>query len=337
MTNELKSIIDYVAQNSNENKFVLATVVHLEGSSYRKPGVRMIIANNGKAFGNVSGGCVEKEIIRQSQSVFKSKIPKIIKYDGRFRLGCEGIITILIEPFKLNKNFISEFNSSIEKRLSIYSSSAYKLEQVENLKLGTQIEIGEQKFSFRKNFSPKYQKDILCFKQSFPPIFRLFIIGAEHDAVQLCKSASLLGWEVTIVAPPDEDKTIHFFKGAKNFITPIIKSFETNFIDKQSAIILMTHSFNKDIQYLITLKETFPAYFGLLGPSKRREKVIEKFLEHYPDCSIKFLDQLRGPAGLDIGAESPSEISISILSEILSVIRQKNALALSTKNGNVHD
>ena len=82
----------------------------------------------------------------------------------------------------------------------------------------------------------------------------------------------------------------------------------------------MTHSFNKDIQYLITLKETFPAYFGLLGPSKRRERVIEKFLDLYPDCSIEFLDQLRGPAGLDVGAESASEISISILSEILSVI-----------------
>ena len=337
MTNELKDIIDYVTNDSNQNKFVLATVVHLEGSSYRKPGVRMLINNNGISFGNVSGGCVEKEVIRQSQSVFKSEIPKIIKYDGRFRLGCEGILTILIEPFILNKNFITEFNTSIEKRLSIYSSSTYKLEQVEDLNLGTQIQIGELNFSFRKNFSPKFHKEILYFRQSFPPIFRLFIFGAEHDAVQLCKSASMLGWEVTIVAPSDEDKTIRFFKGATNFITPIIKLFNTNSIDKQSAIVLMTHSFNKDIQYLITLKETFPAYFGLLGPSKRRERVIEKFLDLYPDCSIEFLDQLRGPTGLDIGAESASEISISILSEILSVIRQKNAVALSTKNGNIHD
>ena len=107
MTIELKNIIDYVIQNSNQNKFVLATVVHLEGSSYRRPGVRMLINNNGESFGNVSGGCVEKEVIRQSQSVFKSEIPKIIKYDGRFRLGCEGIITILIEPFSLSKKFIT--------------------------------------------------------------------------------------------------------------------------------------------------------------------------------------------------------------------------------------
>ena len=337
MTIELKNIIDYVIQNSNQNKFVLATVVHLEGSSYRRPGVRMLINNNGESFGNVSGGCVEKEIIKQSQSVFKSEIPKIIKYDGRFRLGCEGIITILIEPFSLSKKFITEFNTSIERRFSIYSSSTYKLEQVEDLNLGTQIQIGKKKFSFHKNFSTKSNKKTLYFEQSFAPIFRLFIFGAEHDAVQLCKSASLLGWEITIVAPPDENKTINFFKGAKNFITPIIESFNSNSIDKQSAIILMTHSFNKDIQYLIALKETFPAYFGLLGPSKRREKIIEKFLDHYPECSIEFLDQLRGPAGLDIGAESPSEISISILSEILSVIRQKNALILSSKNGNVHD
>ena len=65
--------------------------------------------------------------------------------------------------------------------------------------------------------------------------------------------------------------------------------------------------------------------------------LLAKFLDYYRDCSIEFLDQLRGPAGLDVGAESASEISISIISEILSVIRKKNALALSTKNGNIHD
>ncbi len=82
------------------NKAVLASVVALEGSSYRRPGVRMLLLEDGHMTGAVSGGCVEKEIFRQSESVFRTGIPKMMTYDGRYRLGCEGILYILLEPFR---------------------------------------------------------------------------------------------------------------------------------------------------------------------------------------------------------------------------------------------
>ena len=89
MIHELKEIINQAFTNQQKGlKNVLATVVHLEGSSYRKPGVRMLISENEKMTGAVSGGCVEKEILHRSKSVFKNAEAKIITYDGRYKLGC---------------------------------------------------------------------------------------------------------------------------------------------------------------------------------------------------------------------------------------------------------
>ena len=98
MTHEFKNIIaSHVEAKKLGLKTVLVTVVDLDGSSYRKPGVRMLVLENENMIGAVSGGCVEKEILRQSKSVFKTGKSKIMTYDGRFRLGCEGFLYILLE------------------------------------------------------------------------------------------------------------------------------------------------------------------------------------------------------------------------------------------------
>ena len=110
MTHEFKQIIKaYFDAKSKGLKSVLATVVALDGSSYRKPGVRMLILENDTMIGAVSGGCVEKDILRQAQSVFQSGQAKMMTYDGRFRLGCEGVLYILIEPFEPNEDCIISF------------------------------------------------------------------------------------------------------------------------------------------------------------------------------------------------------------------------------------
>ena len=107
MIHELKEIINQALANQQKGlKNVLATVVYLEGSSYRKPGVRMLISEDLNTVGAVSGGCVEKEIIHRANSVFLNNQSKIITYDGRYKLGCEGILYILLEPFFISNAFI---------------------------------------------------------------------------------------------------------------------------------------------------------------------------------------------------------------------------------------
>lgn len=333
MTHELKTIVQHFEKRQSSEKAVLATVVALDGSSYRRPGVRMLIFENGDMVGAVSGGCVEKEVLRQAQSVFKSGTAKIMVYDGRYRLGCEGILYILLENFHPTENFVSDFWKTIERR-SIFSISSYfKKEEGENRGYGTTFHFDGVEMPVSENNMPK--KELERFEQQMNPCFQLVIIGAEHDAVQLCKYAALTGWEVTVVANPREEKTDKDFPRIHKLITAEPEVFQLT-IDDQTAVVVMTHSFVKDLQFLIALKEEKGAYIGLLGPYRRREKLFDELLERHPEISEDFLDLIHGPAGIDIGAETPQEIALSILSEILSVINKKEPTLLKDKVGKIH-
>ena len=117
MLHELKDIIRSAKIAKTQGiKTVIASVVHLEGSSYRRPGVRMSIQENGKMIGAVSGGCVEKEILRQSQRVFETNTPTLMEYDGRYRLGCEGVLSILITDLRESYSSLLIINSIDELR-----------------------------------------------------------------------------------------------------------------------------------------------------------------------------------------------------------------------------
>jgi len=335
MTHEFKTLVEHAHKWQKEGKkSVLASVVALEGSSYRRPGVRMLINEQGEAVGAVSGGCVEKEVHFQSLSVFKEGTSKMMTYDGTLRLGCEGIIYVLIEPFEVSDDFVRTFNATLELRSPMKIVSYYKKEFGVFEGIGTEIIIDNTPFTFN-NFK-KSDSDLITFEQELPPIFQLLIIGAEHDAVQLCKAASNVGWQVTVMASADEQKTIDYFTGAHQLVTPLFDQIDTSKIDEQTAVVLMTHSFNKDVQYLSALQNCNPAYFGLLGPKHRRERLINQFLEFNPEVDSDFIEILRGPAGINIGAESAQEIAISIIAEILSVLRNQEPIVLKDKSGTIH-
>ncbi|UOB17604.1 XdhC family protein [Abyssalbus ytuae] len=341
MVHELKKILNsYEISHKQGLKTVLASVVALNGSSYRRPGVRMLIEETGKMTGAVSGGCVEKEIWRQSQSVFENDIPKMMQYDGRFRLGCEGILHILIEPFHPEKGFIEAFRKVIKERLNFKITSRYSKKTEISSGFGTVFNFTKtlkipvfNEFDFNTEKADETWKE---FSQTIFPCFKLVIIGAEHDAVQLCSFASLTGWEVTVVAAASDMKTADFFPGIHQLINTSAEEIGNIKIDSQTAVILMTHSFVNDLKFLVALKNTKPAYLGLLGPVKRREKLLQAFLEYAPEVDDSFFDVIHGPAGLNIGAETPQEIAISILSEILSVIRQQQPVSLKTITGTIH-
>ncbi len=334
MIHELKDIIRTakIAQ-SKGIKTVLASVVSLEGSSYRKPGVRMSLQENGKMIGAVSGGCVEKEILRQAQQVFETNSSTLMVYDGRYRLGCEGILYILIEPFQPTKKFFEAFERQCSLRKSFYINSYFS-------KNPKEIGLGSSCFHFNNqelsvsSIAPK--KNINCFSQTIKPGFKLIIIGCEHDAVELCKYASSTGWDVIIVAPIDELKTIKDFPGASNYYAINEKEFSAISFDSQTAVVIMSHSYVRDLKYLSELIDKKVNYIGLLGPRKRREKLLNDLIEKNDLISEDFFDKLYGPAGINIGAETPQEIAISILAEILSVIRNQKPIYLKDKQIGIH-
>lgn len=318
----------------------MATVVALEGSSYRRPGVRMLINELHQMKGALSGGCVEKEVLRQAQLVFKDGLPKMMTYDGRFRLGCEGMIHILIEPIHVTDAFLQDFQTSLDQRQTMNCRIHYRKESeepCESEEMGSVVVCKGVAHTFRSDFQAIKQGAARVFEQSFPPIFQLFIFGTEHDAVQLSMSAAQLGWDVHIIAALEEEKSIEYFGGAKSLSAVGHGEIDISRIDDNSAVMVMSHSLNKDIQYLLALKEARPAYLGLLGPSHRRDRLFETLFNLHPEVDFDFLDQVRGPAGLHIGAENASEIAVSIVAEILSLIREAELQPLHEKSGKIHE
>lgn len=335
MTHEFKRIVQASQQAAKKGqKTVLATVVALDGSSYRRPGVRMLILDDRTLIGAVSGGCVEKEIVRQSEPVFQKGISRVMTYDGRFRLGCEGILYILLEPFELPDSTLEVFQQALEERSSFSLVSRFDRVEREEETFGTQLEVGGTLYPLRDGYQAGSAGE--QFLDTMQPCFRLLILGAEHDAVQLSSYAALTGWEVTVVASPDEEKGRRDFPGAEILLNVMPENLDPEIVDAQTAIILMTHSYVKDLKFLLALQHTRPAYLGLLGPSSRRERLLHEFLERCPDCDPEFLEGIRGPAGLNIGGETPQEIAIAILAEILSVIRNQKPIPLRDKKGTIH-
>jgi xanthine/CO dehydrogenase XdhC/CoxF family maturation factor len=335
MTHEFKKIIsEYLKAKNTDIRCVLATVVDLDGSSYRKPGVRMLIREDNLMIGAVSGGCVEKEVLFQAQTVFKTQTTKLMTYDGRYRLGCEGILYILIEPFVPSETLVKEFNKVIENRQSFVLRTSYQKEYGDLPSYGTFINLHTQSFSF--NDSTAEQVAAKYFKQTMPPCQRLLLIGGEHDAVQLAHFGLSMGWEVHVAVTPKEDKNLNDFPGIDTLLSYEPENFPVAGIDKNTAILLMTHSYVKDLKYLTVLKNSKPAYLGILGPTKRREKLLSALLEDDLDINMDFIERIHGPAGLHIGAETPQEIAISILAEILTVIRKTEPMMLKDKLKEIH-
>ncbi len=339
MTHEFKNIIRNCTHNQQKGfKSVLASVVALDGSSYRKPGVRMLIAEDGTMTGAVSGGCVEKDVLIRANAVFKDDKARMMSYDGRYRLGCEGVLYILIEPFHISEELQNRFQDNFQERRSFLLESWFNKSEGHSPGMGSMVIFRDgTTFSFSESFQKVTNPVLSVFRQDMKALFKVLIIGSEHDAVQMCSAASLLGWEVNVIASPKDPRTKNNFPGAEKLLHITPEEIKNLHIDSETAVILMNHNYATDLKFLLAMKEKNPVYIGLLGSTNRREKLLYELIEFHPEINDVFLDCLHGPAGLNIGAITPQEIAVSILAEILSIIRRKEATPLKGKQGKIHN
>lgn len=338
MTHEFITILEQSKHNMERGiQNVLATVVALDGSSYRKPGVRMLISENGAMTGAVSGGCVEKEVQRRAASVFIEHKAKVIAYDGRYRLGCEGIIYILLEPFSPTTEFIERFYKQIKERKGFYIKSYYQKDDEIYGNFGSFFYTENGGFhSFSTDFQPEQNSDLLIFAQEMQPLFKLLIIGGEHDAVKLCSMAALLGWQVDVITSIKDPKTKQDFPGSHTVSAETPESLSLQNLDAQTAVVLITHNYAQDLKFLLRFQDINVAYLGLLGSSNRREQLQNDLFEYAPEIALSFLEKIYSPAGLNLGAITPEEIALSILSEIIAVTRGKTPYSLKETMGQIH-
>ena len=258
-----------------------------------------------------------------------------MRYDGRYRLGCEGLLYILIEPIERPAEILALLKQQNSRRENFQIQSYFSKEEGVQPTAGSVFKFGIVTVSNIKG--PIDESGLEVFTQEVKTQIRLIIVGSEHDAVALTQTAANTGFQVDLVAPPDDPKQLENFPGASSFYHYSPEELTGLKPDQRTAVVLMTHSFAKDLNYLSQLIDLKTGYIGLLGPKKRREKLFDALIERNPDLDPDFIDGLYGPSGINIGAETAYEISISIVAEILAVMRGQTPKSLKEKSSGIHD
>ncbi|WP_243456740.1 XdhC family protein [Polaribacter batillariae] len=152
----------------------------------------------------------------------------------------------------------------------------------------------------------------------------------------MCKIASNLGWEIDVITSAKEYKQAIDFPGANAVIAESPETIQFKNINTNTAIVIMNHSYVQDLKYLVKLTKFKPKYIGILGAPNRRERLFNELFDFAPETPEEFLDIIYTPAGLHIGAQTPEEIAVSIVAEILSIIRKKEPFSLRNLSGKIH-
>lgn len=368
---EFKTIIEaYKQVDFTKRKAALATVVQVKGSSYRSPGARMLMLDNGRWVGSISGGCLEGDALRKARQVIMNKTPRTVTYDTSndddnqlgIGLGCNGIIDILIEPIApehvnhpitLLESYITYGN--IGASASVFESEAANIpvgskvgyndlgkttgsseQLIELLHEDLAEVVTNQKPEIKEYFTT--QGRIKVFLELIQPNIDLLIFGGGFDAKPVTELAHILGWNVRVtdecvahLVPINFPKADQMQSCKREFVQKEIK------ITPFTAIVLMSHNLKYDEEVLSQIIGSKAPYIGILGPKKRATKLFDALKEKYHiEPTAEQMERIHAPIGLDIGAETPDEIAVSIISEIQAKFSNRSGGFIKYRTGPIH-
>jgi xanthine dehydrogenase accessory factor len=352
-------------------KTALATVVHVDGSSYRRPGARMLITEDGALTGAISGGCLEGDALRKALLVIMQQQSMLVTYDTSdeddavmgLGLGCNGIIQVLIEPVDAGRinNPISLLKLIAGKRQKVALITLFCLSDKKNPQPGTCLLLAEdgvitgdsiylkevlidgageamqnRQSSFHNYSTGKFR--FTAFTEFIPPAVSLVIIGAGNDIIPLVTMAEILGWKTTVIdGRPAYAKKERFPASCNVLLAKPEQVIDQININDRTAIVLMTHNYNYDLAMLGMLAKKELMYTGMLGPKKKLDRMKAELSEKGIDLTPIQLARIHSPVGLDIGAETPEEIALSILAEIKTVFASARAMPLKEHTEPIHN
>ena len=374
----MKEITDIIAAYQKAlgegKRMALATVVHVEGSSYRRPGARMLVTEDGQLTGAISGGCLEGDALRKALLAISQQSNKLVTYDtmdddddAKFgvQLGCNGIVHILFEPIdpdkenhpiellikatkeRINSVLVTLFSMSnranqpgtgillINDESEIISADKFS-KYIETVVIDTETAFQCQESVFTTYFFENQK--LTAFIEFLKPPVSLVIVGAGNDAIPLVGMASLLGWTITVADGRANQATVERFPLADKILVAKSQDVVSQIVcDAQTVFVLMTHNYNYDLGVLKEFVFTeHPVYIGSLGPKKKLEKMFQELSEEGILLTEEQKSRVYGPVGLDIGAETSEEIALSVLAEIKAVLNKKPGISLRQKNDVIH-
>lgn len=370
MTKEVGDIIAAFKEAQLQGRqTALATIVHVEGSSYRRPGARMLVEDNGKMTGAISGGCLEGDALRKALLAINQKQNRLVTYntldddDLAFgvQLGCNGIVHILFEPIDpmqanhpivlLEKCFLQRRDAVLVTLFSLKNYHGYQpgtcffsdgqntYQSISDKSLAIEVEqdaalVLMQQFSLINAYK---SNELTAFVEFLEPPVSLVIVGAGNDAQPLVEIASVLGWQITMIDGRGTHASKQRFPKAHQVIVGKPSAAKNMLaIDKRTVFVLMTHNYNYDLEMLGLLLQEPCRYIGCLGPRKRLEKMLAELREQGLALTDDQSNMIYGPIGLDIGAEAAEEIALSVLAEIKSVLEERSGTRLRDRTDVIH-
>ncbi|CAN5481472.1 XdhC/CoxI family protein [soil metagenome] len=301
MSKEIQQIIDTLDSVPAGTTAILATVIDVQGSGYRLPGARMLILENGYTHGTVSGGCLEADVLERAKKVLKSGLSEVFTYDTTE-----------------DENSVFSLNMGCRGVIQILLEPVGKNSPL----------ISEMRAAYeRREASENVETPIA-----------VMLYGAGADAIPFVRIAWELGWHVTVHDHRPAFLTAERFQKARKLdLQKVDESPGVITADSRTAAVIMTHNYARDKIILPELLRSQAFYIGALGPKRRTEQLLEEIAAEGISFTADQLARLYAPVGLDIGADAPESIALSIIGEIQCVLRSRGGGHLRDRVGSIYD
>lgn len=359
----LNAIDRFTAQGE---PMALATIVGVRGSTYRREGARLLLTRSQQMVGNISGGCLESDVMVVADEVMASGTARLVTYDltadddvvWGLGLGCNGAVDIFVEPVDPTAEIFALYRTALaeERALAVVTvlggaglAGRRLAAWADGPRVGTLGDPGLDDRAARAGAAalqegvshvlalPGSGGDVQAFVEVLRPPIRLIVCGAGHDAVPVVQLASQTGWRVVVVDSRERFLTTERFPGARQFIKaePVQAPHRVP-MDDRTYVVVMTHNYLHDRDLLRGFLQTGAGYIGMLGPRIRTEKILDALRHDGVTISDRDRRRVFGPIGLDIGSETPEEIALAVIGEIQAVESGRHGGFLRERKGPIH-
>jgi xanthine dehydrogenase accessory factor len=333
---------------------VIATVIEVDGSAYRREGARCLIMPDGEVTGILSGGCIEEELRGHADEVLKSGEARTVRYDFRTGeddvwgtgIGCNGAIAVWLELFDPAglpdeaERIVGDMRQRSDTRVSYEAVTVVGSSDPGTYPSGTRWTCPHSTYSgrFGAGQTAGIVQETLGYitlellVEEIAPRPELLIVGVGEDARLLCRTAKMLQWRVTILYHGTDRASRDRFPEA-DYIQ-IIPRLAFELADTRGKFaVIMTHQLELDREAVRKLLTEEIAYVGLVGSRYRLERILNELDTEEAGLSRRLLDKLYSPVGLDIGAETPQEIAMSIMAEMMAYRSGRSGSPLRNRKG----
>jgi|SRR6218665_2499425 len=360
------------AAKSSAEPLILATIVRVEGSTYRRPGARMLMTGERQLAGGISGGCLESDVLRKALWRTSQGESVVIQYDSRsddefaftMGLGCNGLVELLLErlePMAPQGGVLDFLERGQSERIAVAVATVVVAAEGRE-RVGARVmldalgrmEATVEDEALRGLLREDLERALASGRSGYqrretaarvvevaievvsPPV-PVVIFGTGVDVLPVVDLAKNVGWHVTVVGTRPSGNLRTRFPRADAWVgARADKALSELNLDSRTLALLMTHNYPEDEAVLAQLLTSPVRYIGVLGPRRRTERLLTTLAAQGIRPTAEQLARVHGPMGLDIGAEGGDEIALSIIAELQAFLSGRQGGALRTRTAPIH-